>query len=734
MNNFVLTDKGAVIEITNNSTEQIITNNEGFISPTLTPLGNTVSNEIKPAFTIQIPSFVSYKINNIAPGDSISFVVTKPDEVFYYLGIANSKIEGISVNVTPITDDTTLQDKTITPTTTEQVVTADEGYDGLGTVTVEAVTASIDENITAENIKKDVEILGVTGSYEGSGGGNSTGIVKFYDAKGNIVNQYSSSDFLQLNAMPANPTQNGLTCQGWNWSLADAKSYVGQYGNLNIGQMYTFEDEDTTKLYITLHEGILSPTLALCPNGTLTIDWGDNSVTDTMIGEDDTTLVYLNHTYSAPGSYVISVTPTEGSTFGLSSAYQEGTTILCKDDESFDENRLYYMSLKCISIGKNMSYFDEYTFMDCNNSLTIVTLLSSEIDISLDSNYTNTYLIGVIPSELTEVEANLYVSNCNSIIIPNSVLSINSDTFNNCSKLVSITIPNSITSFSLLFEYCEALTSILLPNSIIEIVRGPKVDVLSFIIPDSVTLIHSYSFGGSLITSITIPNANTIGSYAFVSSNLKTAIISGNIGERAFDMCEQLTSVVLSNCVQIEISAFSGCLRLTNITIPNSVTSIGDYAFSECSSLTSITIPNSVTSFRAGTFRGCTSLTSITIPSSSTSIKVHTFLDCTSLENVTIPNNVTSIDSAAFCNCSNLTNITIPNKVIWISEIAFSQCSALGLIEFLPTTPPDIYENTFGDLPTDCIIYVPNGTLSAYTSATNYPDPSTYTYIERSAT
>ena len=93
MNNFTLTDKGAVIEITNNSTEQIITNNEGFISPTLIPNENTISSEIKPAFTIQIPSFVSYKINNIAPGDSISFVVTKPDEVFYYLGIANSKIE-----------------------------------------------------------------------------------------------------------------------------------------------------------------------------------------------------------------------------------------------------------------------------------------------------------------------------------------------------------------------------------------------------------------------------------------------------------------------------------------------------------------------------------------------------------------------------------------------------------------------------------------------------------------
>lgn len=62
----------------------------------------------------------------------------------------------------------TLQDKTVTPTTSEQTITADEGKDGLGTVTVSAVTAAIDENIIAGNIKSGVTILGVAGTYDGT--------------------------------------------------------------------------------------------------------------------------------------------------------------------------------------------------------------------------------------------------------------------------------------------------------------------------------------------------------------------------------------------------------------------------------------------------------------------------------------------------------------------------------------------------------------------------------------
>ena len=109
-----------------------------------------------------------------------------------------------------------------------------------------------------------------------------------------------------------------------------------------------------------------------------------------------------------------------------------------------------------------------------------------------------------------------------------------------------------------------------------------------------------------------------------------------------------------------------------------SVTSIGDDAFynplSNCSSLTSVTIPNSVTSIGNSAFEGCCSLTSVTIPNSVTSIGNSAFNDCDSLTSVTIPNSVTSIGDAAFEGCSSLTSVTIPNSVTSIGNWAFNHC------------------------------------------------------------
>jgi hypothetical protein len=131
---------------------------------------------------------------------------------------------------------------------------------------------------------------------------------------------------------------------------------------------------------------------------------------------------------------------------------------------------------------------------------------------------------------------------------------------------------------------------------------------------------------------------------------------------------------------EISSRAFTGCSSLISVTIPNSVTSIGEFAFYKCSGLTSITIPNSVTSIGNYAFRYCSGLTSVTIPNSVTSIGQSAFYGCSGLTSITIPNSVTSIGGGAFSGCSGLTSVTIPNSVTSIGNYAFSSCSGLTSI------------------------------------------------------
>ena len=190
------------------------------------------------------------------------------------------------------------------------------------------------------------------------------------------------------------------------------------------------------------------------------------------------------------------------------------------------------------------------------------------------------------------------------LVIPSSiegypVTSIGNDAFRECTRLTSVTIPDSVTSIGEgAFYYCYGLTSVT--------------------IPDSVT----------------------------------------SIGNCAFYNCDGLTSVTIPDSVtSIGDHAFVNCGRLTSVIIGNSVTSIGDYAFCACEALTSVTIPDSVTSIGSGAFYYCTGLTSVTIPDSVTSIGRGAFYYCAGLTSVTIPDSVTSIGYKAFYICSSLTDI-----------------------------------------------------------------------------
>lgn len=161
--------------------------------------------------------------------------------------------------------------------------------------------------------------------------------------------------------------------------------------------------------------------------------------------------------------------------------------------------------------------------------------------------------------------------------------------------------------------------------------------------------------------------------------------------------------------------------NITNITLPNSVTSIGTAAFNFCLALTQITIPNSVTSIGESAFNKCIALTQITIPNGVTMINTSTFSYCEALTQVTIPNGVISIGSSAFYSCTELTELTIPANVTSISYNALhiGTTTKKATITMKPTTPPKITSNTFNTDKLNKII-VPVGCGNTYKSATNW--------------
>ena len=207
----------------------------------------------------------------------------------------------------------------------------------------------------------------------------------------------------------------------------------------------------------------------------------------------------------------------------------------------------------------------------------------------------------------------------------------------------------------------------------------------------------------------------------------KVEIGSGvaSIGSNAFIYCYSLASVTIPEGVtNIGGSAFYSCYSLASVTIPEGVTSIGSSAFYYCYSLASVTIPEGVTSIGGYAFSSCFSLASVTIPESVTSIGGGAFNACYSLASVTIPEGVTSIENGAFGHCFSLASVTIPEGVTSIGSSAFYYCYGMAEYHLLAAEPPTLSSSSaFNNIPDDCVIYVPQGALAAYQSATNW---STY--------
>ena len=234
--------------------------------------------------------------------------------------------------------------------------------------------------------------------------------VNFKDYDGGVLHTYTKDEFLALTEMPALPERPRLVCQGWNWSLEDAKAYVEEYGYLTIGATY-ITDNGKTRFYIKV-EGerkTLPIQFSIDKANSLTIDWGDGA-SESVSGSNS---LNVSHTYDSVGDYVVSFEVAEGATLSI------GTSTY------YTISPPYSIMLRKVELGDRVKI--------------------------RSSAFQNCYSLS-------------------SVVIPNSVTSIGDYAFQNCYSLSSVVIPNSVTSIgNYAFEKCYSLSSVVIPNSVTSI-------------------------------------------------------------------------------------------------------------------------------------------------------------------------------------------------------------------------------------------------------------------------
>lgn len=157
------------------------------------------------------------------------------------------------------------------------------------------------------------------------------------------------------------------------------------------------------------------------------------------------------------------------------------------------------------------------------------------------------------------------------------------------------------------------------------------------------------------------------------------------IGDNAFNNCKNLSTVTLPTSLKkIGNQAFYYCTQLPNIVIPE-ITELGSYAFSNCSSLKSIILPNSLSIIQHHTFYQCSALETVQFGNSVTHINESAFTNCNKLTNIEIPNSVKSIGDYAFSRCASISTINLGSSLQSIGTYSFSGCSSLQSIQFPPT-------------------------------------------------
>ena len=256
-----------------------------------------------------------------------------------------------------------------------------------------------------------------------------------------------------------------------------------------------------------------------------------------------------------------------------------------------------------------------------------------------------------------------------SILLPESILSINYDAFSKCSALEAIRLPSKVRTLDKRSFYdCTSLASITVPKGL------KTIESSAFRYCNNLTELH--------ISDIASWCECTIKSHPF----------SYHSGEHHLFLGEE---------------------EITDLVIPDGVTSVGQYCFSHCDQIQSVTIPESVSIINQYAFRSCSNVTSISIPKEVGIIGDYAFAGCLDLTSILIPEGLNTIGNGAFSNCNNLESVIIPESITTIGNAAFGLDKKLQYVLMKASVPPSFSAFVFEKVP----IFVPVESLEAYLSS-----------------
>lgn len=354
------------------------------------------------------------------------------------------------------------------------------------------------------------------------------------------------------------------------------------------------------------------------------------------------------------------------------------------------------------TIPESVKWIDPAAFYNCDNLTDVVfppkmTYINDEVFYDCDGLKNL-----VIPENITEIYTRAFYScsSLESVTIPSSVTEIQQYVFFDCISLASVSLPSGLTSINdCAFGYCESLPNITIPSTVTQINRGAFlycVSLTSISIPSNVTRIGDSAFiGCSKLINISLPkNGISIGYSAFwetayynTSSKWSSGMlyIGTNLVEADLSKISSYVSIK-SGTTTIADSVFS-CYasgyedKITSITIPSSMITIGTNAFGDNYSLTTVSIPSNVKRISSVAFGDCINLKSVTfnaancefVPNYESSYHDYdpVFSGCDNLSTVKFGSSVRTIPDYLFDNNNNVTSVTIPDSVTNIEYLPF---------------------------------------------------------------